>query len=46
MHNRLRLAEECLNVNREAEARGLVRECLAGMYAADPAIRLNLARAH
>ncbi len=46
VHNRLRLAEECLGLNRGAEALGLLQGCLAGMYATDPAIRLNLARAH
>lgn len=45
VHNRLRLAEECLGLNRGAEALGLVQGCLVGMYATDPAIRFNLARA-
>ncbi len=46
VHNRLHLAEECLRLNRGAEALDLLQGCLAGMYATDPAIRLNLARAH
>lgn len=45
VHNRLRLADECLELNRGAEAAALLEGCLNGMYATDPAIRITLARA-
>ena len=45
VHNRLRFAEECLRLNRGAEAAALLEGCLNGMYAKDPAIRITLARA-
>ncbi len=45
VHNRLRLAEECTRLGRAGEAATLLEGCLNGMYAADPAIRIALARA-
>lgn len=45
VHNRLRFAEECLRLNRGGEAAALLEGGLNGMYAADPAIRITLARA-
>lgn len=45
VHNRMRLAEECLALGRADEAVTLYQSCLAGQNATDPAIRLGLARA-
>ncbi len=45
VHNRLRLAEECLALNRADEAVALYHQCAQGLHATDPAIRLGLARA-
>ncbi len=45
VHNRMRLAEECLRIGRAPEAVTLYEDCLAGLHAGDPALRLGLARA-
>lgn len=45
VHNKLRLAEECLNLGRATEAVALYASCATGLHATDPAIRLGLARA-
>jgi hypothetical protein len=44
VHNRLRLAEECLRLGRIEEAAKLYEESATGLHAADPAILGGLAR--
>jgi len=44
VHNRLRLADECLRLGRTEEAAGLYEQCATGLHAADPAILGGLAR--
>lgn len=46
VQNRLVLAEECLRLGRTEEALALYEACAIGQHAADPAIRLGLARAY
>lgn len=43
--NKRHLAEECLRLGRADGAVALFRECLTGLHAGDPALRLGLARA-
>lgn len=43
--NKRNLAEECLRLGRASEAVALYRDCLTGLHATDPALRLGLARA-
>lgn len=45
LDNRIALARECMNRGDHANAAELFRSCLKGMYAHDPAIMLDLARA-
>ena len=45
VHNRLRLADECLRLGRAPEALAIYEGCQEGMYATDPAVRLGVARA-
>ena len=45
VHNRLRLAEECLRLGRTDEAATLYEQSATGLHAADPAILGGLARA-
>jgi len=45
VHNRLRLAEECVRLGRYEEARTLYDACATGLHAADPAVLGGLARA-
>ena len=45
VHNRLRLADECLRLGRAPEALAIYEGCQEGMYAADPAVRMGIARA-
>jgi hypothetical protein len=44
VHNRLRLAEECMRIGRTQEAATLYEQCATGLHAADPAILGGLAR--
>jgi hypothetical protein len=44
VHNRLRLADECVRLGRTAEAESLYEACATGLHAADPAILGGLAR--
>jgi hypothetical protein len=44
VHNRLRLADECVRLGRDAEAQALYAACATGLHAADPAILGSLAR--
>lgn len=44
VHNRLRLAEECIRLGRTEEAAQLYEQCATGLHAADPAILGGLAR--
>ena len=45
VHNKIHLAEECLNLGRATEALALYESCATGMYVNDPAVRQGLARA-
>jgi hypothetical protein len=45
VHNRLRLAEECLRLGRMQEAATLYEDSATGLHAADPAVLGGLARA-
>jgi hypothetical protein len=45
VHNRLRLAEECLRLGRVQEAATLYEDSATGLHAADPAVLGGLARA-
>lgn len=45
VHNKLRLAEEALALNRADEAVQLYESCATGLHETDPGIRLGLARA-
>jgi hypothetical protein len=45
VHNRLRLAEECLRLGRTQEAASLYEQSATGLHAADPAVLGGLARA-
>jgi hypothetical protein len=45
LDNRIALARECMNRGDHANAAELFRSCLKGMYAHDPAIMLDLAKA-
>jgi len=44
VHNRLRLADECMRLGRAEEASRLYEACATGLHAADPAILGGLAR--
>jgi hypothetical protein len=44
VHNRLRLADECVRLNRLDEAQALYAACASGLHAADPAVLGGLAR--
>ena len=44
VHNRLRLADECLRLGRTAEAATLYEQSATGLHAADPAVLGGLAR--
>ncbi len=46
VHNKIRLADECLRLGRAEEAVGLYQTCATGLHADDPAIRIGLARAY